>query len=284
MKRVYGVIGYPISHSLSPIIHNIGFKYHNINAVYGIFETPPEKLEEAIKGIKALGILGVNITIPHKINVIKYLDVLSEEISIFNSVNTIKNDNSKLIGYSTDYYGFIKALTIKNINYKEFSILIIGTGGAAKAIVNGLIGIDKHPKVAIAGRNKEKLLNLKNEIKNKFNYSIEIIDLNSKEFKAKIKENEFNILVNATSVGMGNQKDMSIINKELINSSHIVYDIVYSPLNTLLIKYAKEKNATFIYGIDMLIYQAEKAFNIWTGKELPIDEVKKELEKYLDKE
>ena len=259
--NIYGLIGNPVSHTFSPIMHNNLFENFNINSLYCAFKVDNDKVESALEGVKSLDIKGLNVTIPHKESVIKHLDYISEEARAIGAVNTIKNSEGKLYGYNTDVYGFMKSLEENSISYKEKDVALLGFGGSAKAVVYGLVsgGIKS---LTIYVRNKDKACEIaKNmSILNKADYKIE--DISS--FEEKI--NFYDILVNTTPLGMGSLKDMSPVDLSKLNNSNklSVVDLIYNPMETLLMKTAREKGLVAINGLDMLIYQGLKAFEIWT--------------------
>lgn len=258
-------IGYPIKNSKSPSLHTVGYKVLGIEDqyVYLRAQVKPENLKLAIDGIRGLGIRGVSVTMPHKQEVMKYLDKVDEIAEKIGAVNTIVNNEGVLTGYNTDWIGAVNALKQKTeINGKK--VAIIGAGGAAKAIVFGVI--KEGGKVKIFNRTKEK--------------AQEIAEIFSCEFAgmeviSEIKD--IDIIINSTSVGMGNTEE-SPINKELIQKKQVILDAVYSPKETKLLKDAKEKGATVVYGTDMLLYQGVEQFKMYTGLDAPVKEMKEFLE------
>lgn len=255
--KIFGVIGHPIGHSLSPVMHNAVFKEKNINAIYLPFDVDPSNLEYAIKGANALNFSGLNVTIPHKISVIKFLDEISDEAKLIGAVNVIKFDK-KIFGYNTDGIGAIKAIEEKIGKIKDKKIFIFGAGGAARAIVFSLIL--NGAEVVMTNRTLEKIEILKREIYEKLNKEIEVVPLNN-----KIEEilKKCDVIINATSVGMFPNVNDSIIDENLIPEKKIVMDIVYTPLKTKFLKFAENKNCEIITGEKMLIYQAAEALKIW---------------------
>ncbi len=270
--EVYGIFGYPVKHSKSPVFQNSAFSYLNINAVYVPFEVKPEELEKAVEGLKALNIKGVNITIPHKEEVIKYVDELSEEVKFIKASNTIKNVNGKLYAYNTDAYGFITGLKLLEPNLTDKIALVIGAGGASRAVIYSLLK-ENIKKVILANRNIARAENLRYDFKNlskEFGEKINIINI------ADIENNltKADIVVNTTPVGLKDD-DKPIFNYDKLEKRHIVVDIVYK--KTPLLQVAEKKGCKWQDGYPMLIYQGAKSFEIWTGKEAPIDVMKKAL-------
>ena len=269
MSKTFAVIGDPIDHSLSPNIHSAAFRELNLDCSYIAYRIPKGELEEGIESLKKIKIDGFNVTIPHKIEMMKYIDKLDDSCSIIGAVNTVSNDNGILKGYNTDMDGFLEPFKKKNLSIKNKKILLLGAGGAARAIVAGCT--KEHAQaITIANRTIQNANNL-------VNFSKKIgLDANSiKIEEAGNTAKNYDIIVNATSIGLKNEP--SPISLEEIKPQTIVYDIVYMPINTEFLKMAKEKGATIIYGYEMLLGQATRAFEIWHGIEAPYNAMKKAL-------
>lgn len=265
--ELYCLIGSPISKSLSPEIHNYSFKQNNINARYLALDVKEKNLKEAVDGIRALGIKGCNVTIPHKVNIIKYLDELDEEAKLLGAVNTVKNEDGKLIGYNTDGRGFTNALKDKNIEIKDKTIAILGAGGAARAI-SIILAKEDVKKIIIFNRTIEKAKIIADEIIEKFEeVEVEYKNLETDVFAYK----EIDILINATSVGMFPNSDDMPIDPKLFSENTIVCDIVYKPLETKLLKNAKKQGKKIVDGLNMLIYQGILSEEIWLNKNIDKD-------------
>lgn len=258
---VYCIIGHPIAHSLSPVIHNTLFNMYNIDAIYVAFDVKPEKLREAINGIRSLNIKGCTVTIPHKERVIVLLDEVDPVAQKIGAVNTIKNENGKLIGYNTDVWGFLEPLTRFADALRGDSALLIGAGGAARAIVYALktLGVGK---LFIANRTKTRGKILE-EYSLEIGLDAEYIGFDEKALNEKARK--VKLIVNATPLGMHGIGGRVPITSNSIRSDTIVYDIVYNPVETPLLVEARKAGAKIITGVDMLIYQAMLAFKIWTG-------------------
>lgn len=260
--ELYCLIGHPISKSLSPEIHNYSFKQNNINARYLALDVKEEDLKEAVDGLRALGIKGCNVTIPHKVNIIKYLDELDEEAKLLGAVNTVKNEDGKLKGYNTDGRGFTNVLKDKNIEIKDGTIAILGAGGAARAI-SIILAKEGVRKIVVFNRTIEKARIIVNEIVDKFpNVEAEYQSLETNDFNYE----EIDILINSTSVGMFPNSDEMPIDLKLFRKRTIVCDIVYKPLETKLLKNAKEQGKETVNGLNMLIYQGILSEEIWFNK------------------
>ena len=269
MTKTFAVIGDPIDHSLSPNIHNAAFNALGMDCTYIAYRIPKDELEEGVESLKQIKISGFNVTIPHKIEMMKYLDELSQECKIIGAVNTVTNDNGKLIGHNTDMDGFLEPIKKRNIMIKNEDILLLGAGGAARAIVAGFAKEKAH-KITIANRTKEKGQEL---AKFAASFGIESDEISLDD--AGQNAGKYRFIVNATSVGLKNES--SPISTDAINSQNIVYDIVYMPMNTDLISKSKKNSATTIYGYEMLLGQACFAFEIWHGIKAPYDAMSKVL-------
>lgn len=259
--KIIGLLGHPVKHSFSPNIHNYLFEKYNQNSAYCCFDVGEEKLKEGVEGIRALGIKGCNITIPHKVNIITHLDTVDKNAKLIGAVNTVKNENGNLTGYNTDGLGFVKAILSKGYDLENKKIMIIGAGGACRSIAvelasKGALSIE------IRNRSINKASKIVSIIENNFSTSI----LCSTEI---IKENDLNdidILINTTPIGM--ESDLCPVSESIsVRKNILVCDIVYKPHNTAFIKWAKRNELEVVYGIDMLINQALHAFYIWTGIE-----------------
>lgn len=269
MSKIFAVIGDPIDHSLSPNIHNVAFRELNLDCSYIAYRIPKEELEEGVESLKKIKIDWFNVTIPHKVEMMKYLDKLDESCSIIGAVNTVTNENGILKGYNTDMDGFLDPFKKRKINLKDLRVLLLGAGGAARAIVAGFAK-EHVQSITIANRTLENANKLV-EFSNKIGLNANTIKIDEIGDTAK----NYDVIVNATSVGLKNEPSPISLNS--INSKTIVYDIVYIPMNTDFIKRAKEKDAVIIYGYEMLLGQASRAFEIWHGIEAPYNVMKRAL-------
>ncbi len=273
--KLYCIFGNPVRHSLSPIMHNEAFKSLNLNKCYLAFE--PESISNAISAMKSLNIYGASVTIPFKTDVIDYIDEIDPLALKIGAVNTLINNKSRITGLNTDGLGAYKA--IKNI-YPEINganILIIGSGGSARAIAITLLEFGCY--LTIAGRYSERHKNFVKFLKQSYE-NVEIIDTN------KLKQSDLNrhkVIINTTSLGMNPDKDPIPIDTSFINESHIVFDIVYAPHNTPLLMESQNNGAKVIYGIEMLLNQGAEQFKLWTGLDAPIDLMRTILTKNLYK-
>lgn len=277
--KLYCLIGNPIEKSLSPIIHNNIFKSLKEDSVYLAFNIKDDDLKNTIETFKAMEIQGFNVTIPHKKTIIKYLDMVTQEAKIIGAVNTVKNENGKLIGYNTDGDGFLQTFYDNNISLKDKNILLLGSGGAAFAI-GSILAIKEIQSIYIASRNTKDCILLKekiNLINNKVKAETTNLNLDN------IDKKSIDIIINATSLGMYPMENMSPIELNGFSQDLIVYDIVYKPKETKLIKEAKSKDLLTLNGISMLINQAIFSQNIWLDLDKKINsEIIKKIEGFLD--
>ncbi|RLG22341.1 shikimate dehydrogenase [Methanosarcinales archaeon] len=265
MKRLIGIIGHPVHHSLSPTMHNAVLKYLGLDVEYLAFDVLPEELGHAVVGAKALGFLGLNITIPHKVEVMKFCtpDKISSQIG---AVNTIKFD-SEIQGFNTDATGAYRSLKEAGVEVKGTKVLIIEAGGVHRAI-SYILHI-KGAEVVVANRTVSK--------------AKEICDRLGTEYSGLDKLPQLvrwaDIIINTTSVGM--REDKSLVPKRLLDPTKVVFDIVYNPVETRLLRDAREVGAKTIDGVKMLVYQGAESFRIWTGIEPPTDLMEKAVRNEL---
>lgn len=280
--QIVGIFGHPIKHSLSPYIHNIAFQLKKLDYVYLPFDIPSSNLQNAIKAITALNIKGVNVTIPHKEAVISYINSFSEEVGVIGSVNTIVNEQSKLIGYNTDVNGILASLLPYKNEIYDKQAAVIGAGGSARAVIYTLIRNFKPKKIFIINRNLRRAEILKDYFIDKTKFAaIKTKELIPPSAFEVIKDSK--LIVHATPVGMHPNVSNSItVSSEIFSKEQIVFDLIYNPVNTLLLQTASKGGARTINGLSMLIHQASKSFELWTGIEFPIEDIQKSLQLYLN--
>ena len=280
--KTLGIFGHPISHTLSPVMHNAVIKALGLDMAYLPFEVKPPNLKEAINGIKSLGIIGVSITIPHKESVIRFLDDISEEARLVGAVNTIVNKDRKLVGYNTDGSGYMASLKEElGFNPKSKRIIIIGAGGAARGILAAL-ATQKPKSITVANRTLSRAVSLIKAFKGKFRDTrFEAINLDDNMLKMSF--NSVDLLINTTSVGMKQSKALKIP-LETLPKIAIVSDIIYNPLETLLLKKAKKFGLTTHGGLGMLVHQGARSFKLWTGMDAPMNVMRKAALKALKME
>jgi len=270
--KLYGIIGNPVHHSLSPAIHNRAFRQLGWNAVYLAFEV--KDLEEALKGIRGLGVSGVSVTIPFKTEVVPFLDKVEGLAKKIGAVNTIVNRGGRLIGYNTDCHGALEALE-ERMDLRGKGVVLLGAGGAARAIGFGLK--ERDCQLIVANRSRDRGEALSRELKCHF------IPMSSL-FKMKAGALGADVVINATSLGMVPQQRETPLPKKLLRKGMMVMDIVYQPLQTKLLREAKEKGCLTINGLEMLVRQGVTQFMIWTGRRPEIAPIKKDLRRALEGE
>jgi len=267
--ELYGVIGNPVRHSLSPIIHNGAFRRLGWNAVYLAFEV--KNVEEALRGVRGLGVRGVSVTIPFKTEVLPFLDRVEGLAKKVGAVNTIVNRRGRLIGYNTDWEGALEALEQK-VDLGGKKIVLLGAGGAARAIGFGLR--ERGLRLIVVNRSKERGRALGEELKCDYLPISSLARMKAGEFEA-------DVIINATSLGMYPRDGETPVPKKLLTKGMLVMDIVYEPLRTRLLREAKEKGCVTVDGLEMLIRQGIAQFEIWTGRQLEIGKIRKDLHRAL---
>ncbi|NLY67297.1 MAG: shikimate dehydrogenase [Tissierellia bacterium] len=271
-----GLIGYPLKHSKSPHMHNTAFEALGLDYVYLAFEIKEGYLVDALKALKTLGAKGFNVTMPHKTKIVEYLDEISPDAKIIGSVNTVKNENGKLIGYNTDGRGFVKSLEEEGVEFKGEKIVLVGGGGAARAVATQL-AFEGAGEIVLFNRTLSKA----EEIIDNINKNIpackgRALELNESVLVEEIQDAK--VLVDCTSLGMKATIDQSIISSpEYLPKDLYVADIVYDPHQTKLLKIAEEAGCRYMNGLMMMIWQGAIAFKIWTGQDMPVDLIKKEI-------
>lgn len=271
---MYAVIGNPISHSLSPVIHNSFFDRKGLNSIY-----VPLKIEETdlAQGLLMLrtNFQGFNVTIPHKEAIIPYLDEVHEIARRYGAVNTVQVVDGKLIGYNTDGFGFLKSLRDVEINVQEKKVLLLGAGGSARVVAYEILQAGGILTIAI--RNPMKGIQLKEELEAGTGCSVNLMKLED------VTE-AFDCVINSTPVGMYPEIEVSPISQEILEGAELVYDLIYNPYQTKLLHMAEQQGCKAINGLPMLVYQALKSLEIWTGEKLSVEEEKalyKEVETYF---
>ncbi len=265
--RVCAIIGDPVEHSLSPVMHNAAFKELGLNLVYVAFTVTAKELKDAILGARHLGLRGLNVTMPHKNAVMNYLDEVDETAKAIGAVNTILSNQGKLIGYNTDGNGAMIALQENGVYPEEKKLVLLGAGGAAKAIAYH--AAKDGAELVILNRTSEKAKKLADVLRKSFGNKIKSGMLTSDVLKDELETAD--ILVNATSVGMHPDVNISPVPSSLLRRDLCVMDIIYNPLETMLVADAKSAGAKVVSGLEMLIYQGAVAFEIWTNCPAPVE-------------
>ena len=268
--RLAAVVANPIKHSISPFIHNSAFEATNTNGVYLAWEVDAAELAETVANIRRYQMYGINLSMPYKEQVIPYLDQLSEEACLIGAVNTVVNREGTLIGYNTDGKGFFKSLPSFKISRKR--MILLGAGGAAKAILAQAI-LDGVSQISVFVRSSsmEKTRPYLEKIQNATGFRVDLLALeNIQELQDSITKAD--LLVNATSVGMDGSSQ-PIPTSIVLPEKLMVADVIYQPFETPFLKWARNQGNQSINGLGMLLYQAAEAFELWTGKEMPTDQI-----------
>jgi shikimate dehydrogenase len=276
---VCAIIGDPVEHSLSPLMHNAAFKKLGLNLVYVAFTVTSTELKDSVLGAKSLGLKGLNVTMPHKNAIINYLDEIDSSAKSIGAVNTILCNQGKLIGYNTDGTGAMIALHENGVDPQEKKLVLLGAGGAAKAIAYK--ATQDVEELVILNRTAEKAKKLAERLKGlgaKVKGGTLTLDNLDEELPTA------DILVNTTSVGMYPKIDSSPVPSGLLHSDLSIMDIIYNPLETKLLKDAKSVGAKVISGLEMLLYQGAVAFEIWTDCPAPLDVMRKAALNELEKQ
>ena len=272
--RLAAVVANPIKHSISPFIHNSAFEATNTNGVYLAWEVGSTDLAETVANIRRYQMFGINLSMPYKEQVISYLDQLSEEARLIGAVNTVVNREGTLIGYNTDGKGFFKSLPSFKISGKR--MVLLGAGGAAKAILAQAI-LDGVGQISVFVRSAsiEKTRPYLEKLQNETGFKVDLFALEDvSELQARIIDSD--LLVNATSVGMDGVS-LPIPASVVLPEKLLVADVIYQPFETPFLKWARNQGNQSINGLGMLLYQAAEAFELWTGKQMPTDQIWKLL-------
>ena len=268
--RLVAVVANPIKHSISPFIHNSAFEATNTNGVYLAWEVDATELAETVANIRRYQMYGINLSMPYKEQVIPYLDQLSEEACLIGAVNTVVNREGTLIGYNTDGKGFFKSLPSFKISRKR--VVLLGAGGAAKAILAQAI-LDGVSQISVFVRSSsmEKTRPYLEKIQNATGFRVDLFALEDiQELQDSITQAD--LLVNATSVGMDGSSQ-PIPTSIVLPEKLMVADVIYQPFETPFLKWARSQGNHAVNGLGMLLYQAAEAFQLWTGKEMPTDQI-----------
>lgn len=275
--KVFCVIGDPIEHSLSPIMHNAAFKHLKIDAVYVAFKVKEEVLEDAVKGMRSFGICGMNVTMPHKTAIINYLDENDSAAKFVGAVNTVLNADGKLVGFNTDGIGALRALKENGVKTRGKRFLLLGAGGAGRAIAFQLA--QEADELVILNRDVSKARLLADTLRKRFNKKVVGDRLSRDVLKNWIED--AGVLINATSVGMYPNQNGTPVDKSLLRPGLTVMDIVYNPVETRLLKDAKSVEAKVIHGTEMLVFQGAASFEIWFNKPAPVNVMREAIMKKL---
>ncbi len=280
--KIFGIIGNPLGHSLSPLMHKYLLNEIGQKGSYNAFEVKENQLAETISGMKLDGTLGFNVTIPYKQAILPYLYEVDEDARFIGAVNTVHIQGSKLFGFNTDGHGFVSAVKKRNVQLENCSAIVLGAGGAARAVIFNLIRCGAK-KLFIFNRTLQRAKNLAREVRDIFqSVEVDFSNLDSKTISSAIKT--YQLIINATSLGMwpGISKAPYLFEKD--GSGLVAIDLIYNPLQTKFLKFAQEAGAKTLDGLDMFIFQGAASLKIWLGLENIIEVDHEQLRNYLSKE
>ncbi|GAB4341723.1 MAG: shikimate dehydrogenase [Candidatus Abyssubacteria bacterium] len=278
--RLCAVIGDPVRHSLSPAIHNAAFEALGLNYVYVAFRV--EDVGAAVAGMRALeNFEGLSVTIPHKVSVMRYLDEIDDITRSIGSVNTVVKQDGRLKGITSDGPGALKALADYGVEVSGRKVLLLGSGGAARAISFALATLDTPPHVSILGIVPDELERLGEDLKKNTAASIAVHPLDEEVLRKRVPVSE--VIIHCTPVGMHPNIDDTLIRRELLRPDHVVFDIVYNPKKTRLLREAEAVGCVTIPGLEMFVNQAVVQFELWTGQRAPVDVMRNVVEQRLGK-
>lgn len=276
------LLGSPVAHSISPMMHNEAFRQLGLDYAYLAFDVPPEQLKTAVEGLKTLNCRGFNCTMPHKTSICEYVNQISQAASLIGAVNTVVNDNGILTGHNTDGIGYMQSVLSAGFHIIGEHMTLLGTGGAATAIAvqAALDGVKSLTIFNRPGASFDRARNLVDALNRQTNCQVSLYDIaDTTSLRTSLQNSR--ILTNATSVGMAPNTEQSILtDTSLFHEDLIVSDIIYNPEETLLLRLAREAGCPTFNGLYMLLYQGAEAFRIWTGKDMPVPLIKG---KYFDR-
>ena len=277
--KLSGIIGNPIEHTLSPIMHNAAFRELGLDYVYLAFRVEAAALKAAVNGLRAVNLTGFNVTIPHKVEIIPLLDEMAPLAEKIGAVNTVVNTNGILKGYNTDAGGFLRALLARDVVPEGKKVVILGAGGAARAISFALAERGAH--LVIVNRSLDRAQACAVKIREHFEAAAQALSLNETNLKKALGDAD--IVVNTTSLGMSPAAGETPMPGELMRPGMVVFDIVYNPVETRFLSDARKAGARVIDGLDMLVEQGALAFELWTGEKSPAKIMKQSLVEVLAK-
>jgi len=272
-SKTFCIIGDPVEHSLSPLMHNAAFKYLNFNYSYIAFKVKVNELKESVESLHDINIAGFNVTIPHKVDMTNYVDRLSDEATLAGAVNTVKNEDGIFVGYNTDIYGLMAPIEERISNFVGMEILILGAGGSSRAALVGLSKKKGIKTIFMVNRDQQKLSQVI-ELGNSLGLNCIPMDYLDQKKLSQISS-QSKLIINTTSVGLKNET--SLLRYDSMGKESIVFDIIYKPIMTDLLEGAKRAHAKVIFGYEMLLNQGYKSFEIWTGLNAPREVMRKAL-------
>jgi shikimate dehydrogenase len=277
--KICGIIGDPIEHTMSPAMHNAAFDKLGLDYVFVPFLVKKEGLRQAIDGVRGLNIRGLGVTIPHKVAVMQYLDQIDDLAQKIGAVNILVNDNGILTGYNTDAGGFLRALLERGIEPKGKMVAVLGAGGASRAI--SFVLAERGANLIILNRTWDKAIELAERVSRSFGNKIEALPLDKENLAKALGRAD--IMMNCTNVGMHPHVSETLVTANQLKSDMIVFDTVYNPIKTQLLKEAEKAGATTISGVEMLVWQGVLAFEMWTHHKAPVEVMREAVIKMLQK-
>ncbi len=280
--KIIGILGHPIKHSFSPLMHNTSFELSGLDYVYLPFDVPSESLRDAIKGLVALGIRGFNVTLPHKERILPLLTQISEEASIIGAVNTVVVENGKLQGFNTDVTGVYETLLPFKDEISAGRVTVLGAGGAARSVIYTLIRYFKPEYINIINRTEQIAESMKEYFATKMIYNtIKSYELIPPDIVPIL--NDSKLIINTTSIGMFPEiDDAPTTIADSFHNEQLVFDIVYNPIKTKFLRIAEKHGAKTINGLKMFVEQGAKSYELWTNEYMQKDKITKVLESYLN--
>ncbi len=274
--RLLALLGSPVSHSLSPGMHNAAFSFLGLDYVYLAFETSEDGLERAVEGLRAFGARGFNLTMPHKEAVLPLLDEISPEARMIGSVNTVSNEDGRLVGYNTDGIGFVRDLRERGVPVKGARVVMAGAGGAARSVAVQL-ALDGVSEIVLLNRTLEKARSITEAIRKHIpGCEARAEELGGERLGRSLARAD--IFINSTTLGMHPDEDRSVLSDPgALRPGLAVADFIYNPRKTKLLAMAERAGCRAFNGLGMLLYQGAEAFRIWTGREMPVDRVRREV-------
>ena len=279
--RICAIIGDPIEHTMSPVMQNAAFRKLGLDYIYLPFRVRAEELAQAVEGMRALNVRGFNVTIPHKVTIIPMLDSLDSLAEKIGAVNTVVNNDGELRGYNTDATGFLQALLERGVEPAGKDVVVMGAGGASRAICYILAERGAHLSILNRQLEMDWAEELASQISYDFEMEVRALELGFENLRMVLGKAD--VLINATSVGMRPDNEETPVPAELLKSDLVVFDIVYNPIRTRLLKEAEAAGSRVMGGIDMLAWQGALAFEKWTEQSAPLDLMRKEAIKALER-
>jgi shikimate dehydrogenase len=280
--KLFGVIGHPIAHSLSPLMHNTAFEALGLHCSMQALDIRPESLHDAIQSFRALGFGGINVTIPHKERIMPFLDDIETEARAIGAVNTIQFVEGKAIGYNTDAYGFRLSLEPYRSRIDGSTFAILGAGGAARSVVYVLLKHFRSAQIVIVSRSLTRSRDIIEHFKEIDQHKLAAITFEDPALSSLL--GSARLIVNATPIGMNPRWHEIPFPPEFLHNKHVVFDLVYRPLKTNLLAGALQRGAMAISGMEMFLQQGARAFELWTGRQMDIESVRATILAFLQRE